>query len=129
MEDEQRDAGGYTPGQIKGLKIAIGVMTAAIVLGLLTIVLTIAYRASTSKRSLEPDDGSAVNVASGLKTLNPAGGVIALTKIPAGAHVVSVAAWGDRLALVVEDGSGSTVLVLDPKSGKIEPLARLQPAP
>ena len=34
-------------------------------------------------------------------------------------------AWGERLVLTAEDPAGTSVLVLDPKTAKIEPLARL----
>ncbi len=125
MMDQQRDAGGYTSGQIKALKIAIGVMTAAIVAGLAFLVLTIAYRSAGGKRAAGPAEGAAVD----LRALYPGSGAVAEAKIPAGAHVVSVAPWGERLLLVVEDYGGSSVLVLDPKSGKIEALARLYSSP
>ena len=125
MENQERDAGGYTPGQIRALKIAIGVMTGAIVLGLIVMVLTIAYRAAGSKRA-----GSAnTEPLADLRSQYPGSGAIADIKIPAGARLVSVAPWSDRLVLVLEDAGGSSLIVLDPKSGKVEPLARLQPAP
>jgi Family of unknown function (DUF6476) len=121
MVDQQRDAGGYTPGQIRALKIAIGVMTVAIIAGLAVLVLTIAYRAAGGKRAAAPAPTSAVD----LQALYPGSGPVALGKLPAGAHVVSVAPWGERLVLVVEDYQGSSVLALDPKTGRLEPLARL----
>lgn len=123
--DQQRDAGGYTPGQIRALKIAIGTMTAAIVLGLAVLVLTFAYRTAGGKRP----GGSSVAKALDLKALYPASGAIAEAKIPAGARLASVTPAGDRLILTVDDGGGAILLSLDPKTGKIEALARLQQAP
>ncbi len=123
--DQQRDAGGYTPGQIRALKIAIGIMTAAIVLGLAVLVLTFAYRTAGGKRS----GGSSVAKALDLKALYPGSGAIAEGKIPAGAHLAAVTPAGDRLILTVDDGGGAILLSLDPKTGKIEALARLQQAP
>ncbi len=125
MVDQQRDAGGYTPGQIRTLKIAIGIMTAAILLGLAVLVLTIAYRAAGGKRSASAGTDAAVDLAA----LYPAAGPIAQAKLPPGGRVVSVSAWGERLVLVVEDAGGSSLLTLDPKSGRIEPLARLAAQP
>jgi hypothetical protein len=125
MVDQQRDAGGYTPGQIRALKIAIGIMTAAILVGLAVLVLTFAYRASGGKRAAAKGGGAAVD----LSALYPGGAPIAKAKLPPGGHVVSVAAWGERLVLVIEDAGGSSLLALDPKSGRIEPLARLDAQP
>ena len=123
--DQQRDAGGYTPGQIRTLKIAIGIMTAAIVAGLAILVVTFAYRAAGGKRS----GGASIAQPLDLKSLYPGSGPIAEAKIPAGAHVVAVTPSGDRLILTVDGGSSTILLSLDPKTGKIEALARLQQAP
>ena len=100
-------------------------MTVAIVAGLAFLVLTIAYRAASGKRAGGTASGSSVD----LQSLYPGSGPIAQARVPPGSHVVSVAPWGERLVLVVEDFNGSSVLVLDPKTARIEPLARLQPAP
>ena len=121
MADVERDAAGYTPGQIKALKIAIAIMTSVIVAGLGVLVLTFAYRASSYKRPATPTPGLV-----DLHTLFPGAGSIAEAHLPMGAHVVSVTPWGDRLVLLVEDGAGTSVLALDPKTARIEPIARLQ---
>ena len=120
MSEVERDAAGYTPGQIKALKIAIAVMTFAIVAGLAVMAVTIAYRASNYKRDAAAPD---------LRTVYPVIGAVAEGQLPKGGHVVAVSAWGDRLVLVVEDQSGTSLLVLDPKTAKLEPLARLRQTP
>ena len=124
MIDEGRDAGGYTPGQIKALKIAIAIMTFAIVAGLAVLVLTIAYRAANHK-PVAAVDGARTD----LSALYPNAGPIAEALLPAGARITAISPWGDKLLLAVEDAGGASVLVLDPKTAKIEPLARLRPAP
>jgi hypothetical protein len=122
---EQRDAAGYTPGQIRALKIAIAVMTVAIVAGLVVLLLTIVYRAANMKRA-----GMASAVSAGdLTAYFPGIGSILEAKLPPGMRVVAAAGWGERVLITAEDGSASLLLVLDPKSGRIEPLARLRPAP
>jgi len=40
-----------------------------------------------------------------------------------------VTPWGDRLVITVEEAGGTSLLVLDPRTGKIEPLARLKKTP
>ena len=124
MVDEGRDAAGYTPGQIRALKIAIAIMTLAIVAGLAVLVLTIVYRAANHK-PIAAVGGATTE----LKALYPGAGPIAETLLPAGAHVTAVSPWGDKLLLAVEDAGGTSILVLDPKTSKIEPLVRLNPSP
>lgn len=125
--DEGRDAAGYSPGQIRGLKIAIAIMTALIFIGLIVILITIAYRSTHDKRrvSAEAEYGAPPN----LRTLYPGSAAFAEARLPPGGHVVSITPWGEKLLLLVEDVSGSTVLVLDPKANTVAPLARLQPGP
>ena len=125
--DQGRDAAGYSPGQIRGLKIAIAIMTAAIFVGLVIIMLTIAYRSTHDKRRMPVEAEYAA--APDLHTLYPGSSAFALAKIPVGSHVVSVTPWGEKLLLLAEDPFGSTVLVLDPKANTVSPLARLQPTP
>ena len=120
MVEVERDAAGYTKGQIRALKIAIAIMTFAIVAGLAVMVGTIAYRASRFKPDAAPAD---------LRSATPANGAIAEAQLPAGSHVVAVTAWGDRLVLVVEDANGTRVLALDPRTAHIEPLANLKQSP
>ncbi len=100
-------------------------MTTAIVVGLAVLVLTFAYRASGGKRASVPAAGAKVDLA----TLYPGSGPVAQATLPPGGHVVSVSAWGERLVLVIEDAGGSSLLALDPKTGRIEPLARLNAQP
>ena len=121
---QDRDAAGYTRGQIRGLKIAIAMMTALIFIGLVVIVLTIAYRSAHDKRRVaaEPEYGTPPNI----RTLYPGATAFAEAKLPPGGHVVSITPWGEKLLLLVEDVSGSTVLVLDPKANTVALLARLQ---
>jgi len=121
MADVERDAAGYTKGQIKALKIAIAIMTFAIVAGLVVMVLTIVYRTANHKQVAAPGSGAAASPVA----LIPTSGNFAQAQLPPGAHVVSVIPWGERLVLTVEDPGGTSVLVLDPKTAKIEPLARL----
>ena len=121
MAEVERDAAGYTPGQIKALKIAIAIMTFAIVAGLVVMVLTIVYRTAGRKQIAAPVSGAAASSGA----LIPTSGAFAQAQLPPGAHVVSVTPWGERLLLLVEDTGGTSVLVLDPKTAKIEPLARL----
>jgi len=121
MVEVERDAAGYTKGQIRALKIAIAIMTFAIVAGLVVMVVTIAYRAANHKGVAAPASGATVS----LGTLFPASGTYAQAQLPPGAHIVAVTPWGERLVLTVEDYGGTSVLVLDPKTAKIEPLARL----
>jgi hypothetical protein len=120
MVEVERDAAGYTKGQIRALKIAIAIMTFAIVAGLAVMVGTIAYRASTYKGGAEASAAAVPVVATG---------TAAETQLPAGGRVVSVTPWGDRLVITVEEAGGTSLLVLDPRTGKIEPLARLKKAP
>ena len=124
--EHSRDAGGYSPGQIRALKIAIAIMTALIFAGLMMIFGTIAYRSSNNKRvgPAESEFGAAPD----LRALYPGSAAFAQAKLPAGGHVVSITPWGEKLLLLVEDGAGSTVLVLDPKANTVAPMARLQPA-
>ena len=124
MVEQNRDAGGYTPAQIRGLKIAIAVMTAAILIGLSVLVLTIAYRTANHKSGL-PAASHGVD----LHLLYPGSGPIAEAKLPPGGHVVSMTPLGDKILIAVEDYAGTSVLVLDPKSATILPLARLAPGP
>jgi len=124
MVDSGRDAAGYTPGQIKALKIAIAIMTFAIVAGLAVLVVTIAYRATNHKL-----DALAVPGRAGVQAYYPGAGPVAEVPLPPGGHVTSVTPWGEVLVLVVESREGSSVLVLDPKTGKVDPIARLKPAP
>ena len=122
---EQRDAAGYTPGQIRALKIAIGIMTAAIIVGLAVLVGTIAYRVTGGKRQVA--SGAPV---SDLKALYPGAiGPMAEAKLPPGGRVVSVTPWGEKLVLNIEDAGGASLLALDPKTGRIEPLARFVAQP
>ena len=120
MVEVERDAAGYTKGQIRALKIAIAIMTLAIVAGLAVMVGTIAYRASGYKGGAAAPQ-PAVPLAGA--------GAVFETQLPAGSHVASVTPWGDRLVITVEEASGTSLLVLDPRTGKIEPLARLKKTP
>ena len=123
MADDVRDAGGYTPGQIRVLKIAIAIMTFTIVAGLAMLIATIAYRATNHKAV-----AAAQGVSTGLSTLYPDAGAIAQAQLPAGAHVTAMTPWGDELLLAVEDEHGTSLLTFDPKTAKMAPLARLNPA-
>jgi hypothetical protein len=125
MKDQSVDAGGYTPGQIRTLKIAIGIMTTAIFLGLAAM----AYTVMTRSRPAKPVKTSAPVAAVDLKTLYPGAGPIAQAQMPPGGRITGVTPWGDRLVLTVEDTGGASLLALDAKTGQIVPLARLTPAP
>jgi hypothetical protein len=127
MKNEPVDGGGYTPSQIRALKIAIAIMTAAIFLGLAVMSYTILSRKRAPKTAIAPSSGSAAPI--DLKTLYPGAGPIAQAQLPPGGRVATMAAWGDKLVLSVEDAAGTTLLALDPKTGRIEPLARLTPKP
>ena len=125
MAEVERDAAGYTKGQIRTLKIAIAIMTFAIVAGLAVMVGTIAYRASTYKR-----DASAPEAAIPLAAVPvAAAGAVAEAQLPAGSRVAAVTPWGDRLVITVDEAGGTSLLVLDPRTGRIEPLAHLTKAP
>jgi len=85
------------------------------------MVLTIAYRAAGGKRAMTSEQGAAAD----MTPFYPAAAPVAQAKLPPGGRVISATPWGERLILVVEDFGGTSVLVLDPKTAKIEPLARL----
>ncbi len=125
MKDQPVDAGGYTPGQIRALKIAIAIMTTAIFVGLAAMAYTILTRTPASKSAAPAKSGAAVD----LKALYPGAGPIAQAQLPPGSRVTAVGGWGDKLVLTVEDAGGTSLLALDPKTGRIEPLARLTPKP
>ena len=113
MADEFRDAGGYTPGQIRGLKIAIAIMTSAIIVGLAVLIATIAYRATDHK----PEAAAPLVPEAALAGVPQTG-------LPPGAHVTAMTPWADQLLLAVEDEHGTSLLLFDPKTGKTAPMAR-----
>jgi ABC-type Na+ efflux pump permease subunit len=76
------------------LTVVMGVL---IVLGTATIAITIVHRmGAATPRTL-------------------AGGVL---DEPAGTHIVSAAAYGDRLALVLQGGGPDRVVIIDPTTGQ-----------
>ena len=94
-----------TPG-VRALKIAIVVMGAMIVLGLLTIIGRMVYLASAGGKQ-----GSSLTSSSARLAPN------ATLALPPGAHVKHVALSGDRLVVHYESASGSGIAVLDLASG------------
>ena len=82
---------------MRGLKIAIGVMTVLIVLGVAVIGVTIVRRVSGP---------SAAHLATPV-----------LLAEPAGTHMVGIAALPDRLAVQLQGGGPDRILFLDPKTG------------
>jgi hypothetical protein len=127
MKNQSVDDGGYTPAQIRGLKIAIAVMTTAILVALGVMAFTILGRNRPAKPAASPSlaSGKAVD----LSALYPGSGPVAQAQLPPGGHVTALTVSGETLILTVEDTSGTSLLVFDPKTGRITPLARLTPKP
>ena len=120
MADEIRDAAGYTPGQIRTLKIAIAIMTAAILGGMAVLVASIAYRATRGKQ-----DPAIAGAAPAGAAATMAVGTAAQALIPAGSRVTAMTPMGDKILLAIEDEHGTSLSVFDPKTLQLSPMARL----
>lgn len=93
---------------MRGLKLAVGVMTVLIVLGVAVIAVTIVRRLSAPRE-----------VAGG----EVAGGEVRLAE-PAGTRIAGIAALPDRLAVLLQGGGADRVLVLDART--LRPIGQLR---
>jgi hypothetical protein len=121
---EPTAAEGFTPAQIRTLKIAIVVMSIILVVGFCAILARLFYLAS---RPSPPATSAAI------ATLHPPSPLmpdIALA-LPPGANVraMSLAPAGDHLAVHFDAPTGAEIVILDLRSGKRASRVRLTTAP
>jgi uncharacterized iron-regulated membrane protein len=107
-------------GQVKGLKVAVTIMTGILVLGVLTLFGRIIYLVARPS----PQSASAV---AGSAAAKP---VAAITvSLPTGAVLRQTSLSGERLALHYDAPSGSGIVLVDTISGQIVSRITLQPEP
>lgn len=103
-----RGPGQLTPGQERGLKMAIVVMGVMIVVGLLAIVARVVYLAGGRVEQAPAATASSSEI--------PAETRLAL---PAGASVRNMVLSGDRLAIHHDGPAGSGITVVDVRNGRV----------
>ena len=86
-----------TGGQVAGLKVAVGVMTALIVAGVAVIVATVVRRAAAPGMVAAP---------------------VALAE-PPGSRIAAVSGAGDRMFVTLTGGGPDRVMVLDARDGRV----------
>jgi hypothetical protein len=108
-------------GQVKGLKIAVMIMTGILVLGVLTLFGRIIYLVA------RPSPQAAGVVSAAVAGRTPAATVT--VPLPAGATVRQTSLAGDRLAVHYDAPTGGGVLLVDTVSGQIISRIMLKPEP
>ncbi len=111
------DNGPLTPGQVKVLKIAIGVMSVMIIAGLIAVVGRVIYLASNS--------GPAPAASTIGEPLLPQHRLA----LPAGAVVETVALEGNRLLVHYTQTGVPSIVVLDLETGKVVSQVAIVPKP
>jgi uncharacterized iron-regulated membrane protein len=108
-------------GQVKGLKIAVTVMTGILVLGVLTLFGRIIYLVA------RPSPHAAASNAVSGASRSPAAAIT--VPLPAGAVVRQTSLSGERLALHYDGPSGPGIVLVDTITGQIISRIALKPEP
>ena len=108
-------------GQVKGLKIAVSIMTGILVLGVLTLFGRIIYLVARPS----PTATAAAQVPPTIRA--PAAAMT--VPLPAGAVVRQTTLSGDRLVLHYDAPTGGGILLVDTVTGQIISRITLQPQP
>lgn len=115
------DNGPLTPGQVKALKIAIGIMSFLIVAILIVIVARVIYLAtSKSSRSAASPTGTVQATTSAATTGAPAANLAPEHRLalPAGAKLDTTSLHGNRLVINYRAGTESRIRIVDLVTGK-----------
>jgi uncharacterized iron-regulated membrane protein len=107
-------------GQVKGLKIAVTIMTGILVLGVLTLFGRIIYLVARPA----PQSAAAINTPA-LVSRAPAAAIT--VPLPTGAVVRQTSLSGERLALHYDAPSGAGVVLVDTITGQIISRIALKP--
>lgn len=109
-------------GQVKGLKIAVTIMTGILVLGVLTLFGRIIYLVARPSPQTAAASSAAASVAR-----NPAAAIT--VPLPTGAVVRQTSLSGERLAVHYEGPSGAGIVLVDTITGQIISRIELKPEP
>jgi uncharacterized iron-regulated membrane protein len=109
-------------GQVKGLKIAVTIMTGILVLGVLTLFGRIIYLVARPS----PQVAATANASTPAARV-PAAAIT--VPLPSGAVVRQTSLSGERLALQYEAPSGAGIVLVDTITGQIISRITLKPEP
>lgn len=108
-------------GQVKGLRIAVTIMTGILVLGVLTLFGRIIYLVA------RPSPQAAAAATAVIAGRTPAAAIT--VPLPTGAIVRQTALSGDRLAVHYDTPAGGGIVLVDTLSGQIISRIMLKPEP
>jgi hypothetical protein len=112
--------------QVKGLKIAVTIMTGILVLGVLTLFGRIIYLVARPSPGVAPQ--AALATASVAAPLRAPAATISVS-LPIGAVVRQTSLSGERLALHYEAAAGNGILLIDTITGQVISRITLKPEP
>jgi uncharacterized iron-regulated membrane protein len=116
-------------GQVKGLKIAVTIMTGILVLGVLTLFGRIIYLVArpSPQAAAQIQAQAATQAAASTVTPSRAPASAITVPLPLGAVVRHSSLSGERLVLHYDSPTGSGIVIVDTVSGQIISRVELQP--